>query len=269
MTDILKRFKKFHPTSLVCLASPLAGLITFATPAQAATNLVQNGSFETNSGPGYIFQNPISNWTLVNTATSGISINAINTFQQLQNNTSTPIPLWGVSPGYTNGNGIRNSNDGGYFIIADGYAEYNSIFKQVINGLTPGTQYQLDFEYAYAQQASFDGPTNQYWTVSFGSENYATPAVNLPSHGFDGGSASTGWLTASKTFTATATSQALQFLAVGTPGVPPMSLLDGVSLTEVTPPPASVPGPVPLLGVGATMAWSGRLRRRIKRGGMN
>jgi hypothetical protein len=269
MTYTLKRFKKFRSSSLVCLASPIVGLIALANPAQAATNLVQNGSFESNAGPGYIFQNPIANWTLVNTATSGISINAINTFQQLQTGTSTPIPLWGVSPGYTNGNGIRNSNDGGYFIIADGYYEFNSIFRQVINGLTPGTEYQLDFEYAYAQQAGFTGPTNQYWTVKFGLENYATPAVTLPSHGFDGGTASTGWLTASKTFTATAASQTLEFLAIGTPGVPPMSLLDGVSLTEVTPPPASVPGPVPLLGVGATMAWSGRLRRRIKRGGMN
>ena len=279
MTSTLRRSgkisAKLRATHLVCLASPLLGLIALANPAQAA-NLVQNGGFESNSGPGYVSGNPITNWTLINTASTGISINAINTLAQLQaagQTANTPIPLWGASASYMNGNGFRNSNNGGYFIIADGFYEYNSIFAQRINGLTPGTDYELSFEYAYAQQAGFDGPTNQKWTVEFGSENYETPAYDLPSHAFYGGSNSTGWLTASHTFTATAASQTLRFLTIGTPGVPPMALLDGVSLTEVvpTPPeptPTPTPGPLPLLGLGATVAWSGRLRQRIKRGGL-
>jgi hypothetical protein len=269
---------RLRNASLACLASPLLGLIALANPAQAATNLVQNGSFEINSGPGYVAEHPISNWSMIFIGSSIRDINAVNTFEQLAAGSScsppyttcaTPIGLWGVSPGYVNGNGIRASNDGGYFIIADGWREFYSIFRQEINGLTPGAMYQLDFEYAYAQQAGFTGDTYQYWTVSFGSENYETPALTLPSEGFYGGPNTTGWLTASKTFTASAASQTLQFLAIGTPGLPPMSLLDGVSLTEVIPPPASVPGPVPLLGLGATMAWSRRLRRRMKRDGMN
>lgn len=193
----------------------------------------------------------------------------VNTLAQVQAGASGALPLWGAWPGYVNGNGIRNSDDGGYFITSDGYADYRSILSQTINGLTPGTKYQLDFEYAYAQAAPYVGDTSQKWTVAFGSESYETPVYALPSEGFYGGTNSTGWLKASKTFTATAASQTLEFLAIGTPGVPPMSLLDGVSLMEVTPPPASVPGPVPLLGLGVTMAWSSRLRRRIKRGGMN
>jgi hypothetical protein len=246
------------------------GLIALANPVQAATNLVKNGSFESNSGPGYVSSHPIQDWTHINTATSGVSINAINTFAQLQANTSTPIPLWGVSPTYLNGNGIRNSNDGGYFLIADGWPQYTAIFEQVIAGLTPGTQYELNYEYAFGQQASFDGPTTQKWTGSFGSESFETATVNLVSHGFDGGPGP-GWYTATHTFTASSASQALRFLAVGSPGLPPMALLDGVSLTEVTPPPTPTPtpAPMPLLGVGATLAWSGRLRRRIKRVGKN
>jgi hypothetical protein len=56
------------------------------------------------------------------------------------------------------------------------------------------------------------------------------------------------------TFTASSTSQILSFLAVGTPtGLPPVSLLDGVSLVDSTVP--AVPEPsswaMLLAGVGA------------------
>ena len=56
---------------------------------------------------------------------------------------------------------MRNSNDGGYFIIADAYPDFYSIYRQTINGLTPGKAYDLNFGYAYAQQAGYDGDTNQ------------------------------------------------------------------------------------------------------------
>ncbi len=59
----------------------------------------------------------------------------------------------------------------------------------------------------------------------------------------------------------------LSFLAIGTNGVPPYLLLDGISLTanDPTPPsPTAVPGPLPLLGVAGAFAWSGKLRRRVK-----
>ncbi len=248
----------------------MLGLIAFANPAQALTNLVKNGGFETNSGPGFIFYgHPITDWTLINISGSGSSVNAVNTLSQLSSNpynSITPIALWGVSQGYVNDNGFRNSSNGGYFIIADGDSGYYSQIRQTITGLIPSNQYELSFEYAFAQAGGFDGDTNQKWTVTFGSQAYETPAVSLPSHGFDAGPGTSGWQVARKTFTATAASQALTFLAIGAPGVPPMSLLDGVSLIDVTPPPppASVPGPVPLLGLGATLAWSRRLRQRTQ-----
>ncbi|MFN7898660.1 MAG: hypothetical protein ACK5N0_03205 [Synechococcaceae cyanobacterium] len=240
----------------------------FPTLPKLLQGLVKNGGFETNDGPGYIVNNPIEDWTLINTSSTGASINAVNTLAQLQAGTNAPIPLWGISPGYVNGNGFRSGWNGGYFVIADGWPQYNSKLEQVISGLTPGGKYELRFEYAYAQQAGFDGPTNQKWTVNFGSESYETEAYDLPSHGFYAGSGTEGWLTAYKLFTPTSATQTLSFLAVGSPGVPPMSLLDGVRLFDVTPPPpppAPVPGPLPLLGLGASLAWSRRLRQRTQR----
>jgi hypothetical protein len=171
----------------------LLGVIALANPGQAA-NLVQNESFENNSGPGSILGgHPISNWDLINISGTGSSIHAINTLAQLQAAAyaaSTPIALWGASVGYVNGNGIRNSNDGGYFIIADGYLDFYSIYRQTIHGLTPGKAYDMKFEYAYTQPAAEDGDTNQEWTVAFGSETYETPEYNLPSRGFYGGNES-------------------------------------------------------------------------------
>ena len=71
-----------------------------------------------------------------------------------------------------------------------------------------------------------------------------------------------GWKTYSKVFTATAPTQILSFLSKGGPtGVPPMSLLDNVSVQEVP----RVPAPVGFFGVAAAFGCSRHLRRRIRR----
>jgi MYXO-CTERM domain-containing protein len=48
-----------------------------------------------------------------------------------------------------------------------------------------------------------------------------------------------------------------------------MALLDGKirsAPNEPPAPPAATPGPLPLIGLGASFAWSSRLRKRINLG---
>lgn len=97
-------------------------------------------------------------------------------------------------------------------------------------------QYAVSFYSAGAQQYSFTGVTTEAWDVSLGGQTLDTATLTDPNHGF------TGWQYTTLTFTATSTSEVLSFLSAGTPsGEPPFSLLDGVSMTQVTtvPEPAS------------------------------
>jgi hypothetical protein len=69
------------------------------------------------------------------------------------------------------------------------------------------------------------------WQVSLGAQTQTTPVANYAAHGF------TGWMTQSFTYMATSSSEVLSFLAQGGPnGLPPVGLLDGVSLTAVPEP---------------------------------
>jgi hypothetical protein len=64
------------------------------------------------------------------------------------------------------------------------------------------------------------------------------------------GSILTGWNRQTLTFQATSASQLLSFLAAGTPsGAPPLVFLDGITISEVAPEPASWV----LLGLGLLM----------------
>jgi len=239
-------------------------LSALVMPASAAPNLVKNGDFEINNGAGHLLWKPVQDWNLVITghSTPNLGVHSLATLN------SGSLPMWGTGA-YANGNGFRSSNNGGFFIINDADPQYRGAFEQVIDGLIPGNQYELTFEYAYAHEAAANGNTWQYIYGNFGSDNFQTFTVNLPSHGFDGGPApadGNGWYTFTETYTATSTSQALRFVANGGPaGLPPMALVDGVSLRDVTP----TPGPLPVIGVAATLAWSRGLRRRIKRSVMS
>ncbi len=77
--------------------------------------------------------------------------------------------------------------------------------------------------------------------MNLGDLNQNTAIVTDPNHGF------TGWQYQTMTFIADNANPILSFLAVGTPaGEPPFSLLDGVSLTQTTPEPATYA----LIGLG-------------------
>ena len=125
------------------------------------------------------------------------------------------------------------SPSGGNFFGVDGDPQYGSPLSQTINGLTVGKQYVLTFDWAASQLRNRSGPTTNQFAVSLGNETQSTPVVAVASQGFD------GWYTESFTYTATASSELLKFVANGTPaGAPPFALLDGVSL-GVVPEPAT------------------------------
>ncbi len=205
------------------------GLSTFAISANA--NLVTNGSFSTNGGGGQIgFNTTASGWSVPSGSTASYfflfgsgTADGPGVTGQYGN-----VQLWG--PGNGSNNGLpASSPDGGYFIGSDP-AFQNGAISQTINGLTVGSQYDLTFYWAGAQQKNFDGQTTEGWQVSFGSQSHSTSTVTTPSHGFN------PWQLQSFTFTASSTSQLLSFLATGGPSasIPPFSLLDGVSLNQVT-----------------------------------
>jgi hypothetical protein len=137
----------------------------------------------------------------------------------------------GLYPGITNIMPASSPN-GGNFIGADGAYGVAPI-TQSINGLVSGTTYLLTFYQAGAQQQNYNGGTTDRWSVSLGQQTILSDLMTNPGHDFQ------PWTLESMVFTATSTSEVLSFLAVGTPaGVPPFSLLDGVSLTVATPEPS-------------------------------
>ena len=234
-------------------------LSTFALSAQAV-NLVQNGSFTTVSttGGGQLGYNgfTVSNWTSL-PATNGVALNLLipsgvgDTTGVSTAYDTRKFTFWGPgngvgSPNYSANGFPASSPDGGNYIAADGAAGYVGALQQSISGLTPGQQYVVSFYEAAAQQSGFDGATTEQWQVSLGTETQLSTLFTLPSHGFS------GWKQKSLTFTATAKSETLSFLALGTPnGLPPFSLLDGVGLNALTvPEPLAFAGTIVAIGLG-------------------
>ncbi len=217
-------------------------LSTFAISAKA--DLVTNGGFEsTTAGPGQMAFNtnatgwttPVGGYNFIFAAGAADTTGANGQYGNLT--------LWGPNSGSANGLPASSPN-GGNFVAADGDFQTEPI-SQTINGLTSGDKYTVSFYWAGAQQTGFSGPTTEAWIVGFGAATQETPVLSNASHGF------TGWQHQSFTFTADGTSDVLSFLAVGTPqGVPPFSLLDGVSVNSVSAPePVSVTLLVSLMGL--------------------
>lgn len=249
---------------LSVLLSSLA-LFASVTPSvfAAQVNLVQNGSFETTTATNsyQVNNSNLSGWQITNATGGGY------TFLTFPGQAPTNVGAgaeWGTfglwNPG---GNSIpATSPDGGKFIVSDAAFRNSSIY-QTINGLTVGQVYRLSFWQAAGQQVGFTGATKEQWRVSLGgsityvnsltlangntatASQLSTNAIGIatggdvrfstmmdnPSQGFQ------NWQQQQMLFTATATSQLLSFLAIGSPtGQPPFSLLDGVSLVAVPEP---------------------------------
>ena len=215
-----------------------AGAASAAPLPPASTNLVLNGSFETTtlSNKGS-FQNNVANWT------GGANLTYLDYPGTADN--GTYLSVYGPFP--------VTSKDGGNFVEADGDPKYSSAISQTISGLQVGQSYDLRFEQAAGQQQGFSGATTERWQVSFGpGPSQLSTKFSLPQGGVG------PWQNQSMTFIASLTTQVLSFLAVGTPGgAPPISFLDGVSLT--------IPEPASMALLGAGLAGVGfiRMRRQV------
>jgi hypothetical protein len=224
-------------------------LSAFGLPAQAA-NLVTNGDFTaTTNGLGQLGYNT----NLVGWTSSGYDNRGYNFLFGPGTADTTGVngvygnlQLWGPNNGSANGL-TATSPAGGNFIAADGAFQQGPISQQ-LNNLTVGASYVVSFWDAGIQQKNFDGDTTEQWQVSLGSETHLSTLFSVPSHGFS------GWKQESLTFTATAASQTLSFLALGTPeGKPPFSLLSGVSVSQSVPEPFTIVGTMVGLGLGARL----------------
>jgi len=242
----------------------IAGISLSSGAHADSVDLIINGGFEqtTLSNSGQITQTNVTGWSNTISGDPGqfnfIYFPGTADQQGAQVGTTNPwnFRLWG--PGTGSNNGLTTSSPtGGNFLAADGDSMFNAPITQLVTGLIVGQTYDLFFYYAGAQQSNKDGITTEAWQVSLGNQTQSTPTLTNVSHGF------TGWQQIDMLFTATSTEELLSFLAIGTPnGLPPISLLDGVTLKQVS----NVPEPGTLaLGALGLLGMSAVRRKKANR----
>ena len=184
--------------------------------------------------------------------------------QNLANGSFAPTGAPGAGAAYTQadvlavGTGfgaIGLSPAGGAFVALDGDTQFNGPLSQTVSGLVPGQAYLLRFAWAAGMFDNRVEPTyaaglsiQNSLTVSLGTDSFTTPTVTTVPGQF------TGWFSVSRIFTASAASETLSFLSIGAPnGLPPVALLDGVSLTAVPVPASALLFGIGLLGLGVSL----------------
>lgn len=260
-------------TSLRLFVTAASLLLPVAAKANVINITVQNGGFEQTAYSGSNKLNAINaagtglqqvtGWTSNNYNANTTGYNFVytpgtaDTTGAYLGSGSSYLKLYGANDGGVNA--ITSSPDGGNFIAMDGAYEQGAL-SQVLTGLTVGMDTKVYFYYAGAQQTGFTGATTEAFKVSLtdntgsspSTQTVSTAVLDDVSHGF------TGWHYTEVDFVPTASTETLSFLAAGTPnGVPPFSLLDGVSVVQVTPEPSTLA----LLGSGI-LAVGGLVRRR-------
>lgn len=249
MTSLLPSFLRSRAAVLASIAFMAA-----TVSAHANTINVVNGGFEqTLTNQSAEFGNRYSSQQVTGWTTGGYN------FVYLPGTADTTgakseygnTQLWG--PGNGSANGLTSSPAGGNYLALDGAYAQGPV-SQTLTGLTVGAATTVSFYFAGAQQYGYTGVTTEQIEVLLGGDSLYTQVLTDTSHGF------TGWQAESMTFTAKSTTEVLSFLAIGTPGgEPPMSLLDGVSVTDT-----AVPEPSSLALLGTGLAGMGGLVRRFK-----
>jgi hypothetical protein len=226
--------------------------LAIAPVAVAGGNLVQNGGFESSSyavssqfGPGFGGEG-VTDWNSPSAqgynvlwfADNATTVYALNQWNDPGN--LLPVAFTPLADGGNN------------FVGLDADPEFNGPLQQMVNGLTVGQKYNLTFDWAGVQLQNRTGPTFDQLQATLGGVTQDTRTIHEPTQGFS------GWMQQDFVFTATSSSELLSFLAVGGPnGLPPMVLLDNVSLTTVPEPAAWMVMLLGLAGLGAAM----RVRR--------
>jgi hypothetical protein len=236
-------------------AFTVLALAAIATSASATAITIVNGSFsQTLTATSSQFGTAMPAQQVTGWTTTGYNFvylpGTADTTGALSKFGGNPVKMWG--PGDGSNNGLGASPDGGNYLALDGAYQVAAV-TQTINNLIVGRTVTVTFYYAAAQQYTYTGATTEKLTVSLGNESYTTPTLTTVSKGFS------GWQQDSITFTPTATTETLSFLAVGTPsGVPPFALLDGVSISQSPEPSSLALFATGLVGAG------GFLRKRFK-----
>ena len=210
----------------------LACVSALSCSAANATEFVHNGGFEnvtgitrsSEFGASHIGQ-AVDDWTSANSNAFNLVFFSANENVDADTRFSEHGQYLWSSPA---------SPTGGKFVALDGDVNARGALTQMINGLTIGRTYTLSFDWAAGQYADRSGATTEKLQVQLGSDSFTTTTLNTPNHGF------LGWYSVTHTFTASSTSELLSFLSIGTPsGMPPVALLDSVSLQGPVPEPAS------------------------------
>jgi len=233
----------YRPIHALRVSGLVAGLLIalgFSLGEGKAANLITNGSFEVDLVPSADYTVYPSSGTpsLTGWTVGGVEVAVVNT---LFNEAGVQFPAQEGDQFLDLTGGINNSAT-------------NNI-SQAVSGLNVGSAYTLSFFVGSASNNSNFFPSTV--NVSLGGVSQGS-FTNLSA------TSTLQWQKFSIDFTPTSTSQNIAFFN-GNSLNNFIGALDNVTLdlAAVSGPP-SVPGPLPLLGVGAAFGYSRRLRTRIK-----